>query len=204
VTKPNQALSATSLQSPDDLEATYREKRGKGYQGYVANLSETCNPQNPLQLITKVQTAPNATDDSQLLAETLAEAVDFFSIGTNDLTQYTLAADRTNPLTAYLSDALHPAVLRLIQQVVDAAHKKGRWVGLCGELAGDPLAIPILIGLGLDELSMSAPRIPRGKQIIRQFYLSDSHQLAQQVLALPDARFVREMISNWLKEKAIG
>jgi len=73
VTKPNQALSATSLQSPDDLEATYREKRGKGYQGYVANLSETCDPQNPLQLITKIQTAPNATDDSQLLAEVLPE-----------------------------------------------------------------------------------------------------------------------------------
>jgi len=71
VTKPNQALSATSLQSPDDLEATYREKRGKGYQGYVANLSETCDPKNPLQLITKVQTASNATDDSQLLAEAL-------------------------------------------------------------------------------------------------------------------------------------
>ena len=71
VTKPNQALSATSLQSPDDLEATYREKRGKGYQGYVANLSETCDPQNPLQLITKVQTASNNTDDSQLLAEAL-------------------------------------------------------------------------------------------------------------------------------------
>ena len=71
VTKPNEALSATSLQSPDDLEATYREKRGKGYQGYVANLSETCDPQNPLQLITKVQTASNNTDDSQLLAEAL-------------------------------------------------------------------------------------------------------------------------------------
>jgi hypothetical protein len=71
VTKPNQALSATSLQSPDDLEATFREKRGKGYQGYVANLSETCDPQNPLQLITKVQTASNNTDDSQLLAEAL-------------------------------------------------------------------------------------------------------------------------------------
>jgi hypothetical protein len=71
VTKPNQALSATSLQSPDDLEATYREKRGKGYQGYVANLSETCEPQNPLQLITNVQVASNATDDSQLLAEAL-------------------------------------------------------------------------------------------------------------------------------------
>jgi len=73
VTKPNQALSATSLQSPDDLEATYREKRGKPYQGYVANLSETCDPQNPLQLITKVQTASNATDDSQLLAEALPD-----------------------------------------------------------------------------------------------------------------------------------
>lgn len=73
VTKPNQALSATSLQSPDDLEATFREKRGKGYQGYVANVSETCDPQNPLQLITKIQMAPNVTDDSQLLAEALPD-----------------------------------------------------------------------------------------------------------------------------------
>ena len=96
-----------------------------------------------------------------------AEEVDFFSIGTNDLTQYTMAAERGNPRVAALSDPFHPAVLELIQRVVNAAHAKGKWVGVCGEMAGDPRAVPLLVGLGVDELSMSAPSIPKVKQIIR-------------------------------------
>ena len=102
-----------------------------------------------------------------VMADLLAEEVDFFSIGTNDLTQYTLAVDRTNPVVAPLADALHPAVLRLIRQVVEAAHEKGRWVGVCGELAGDPLATPVLVGLSVDELSMSLPSVPIVKSRIR-------------------------------------
>lgn len=103
-----------------------------------------------------------------LLAEQFAAEVDFFSIGTNDLTQYTMAAERGNPRLATLTDAFQPAVLRLIAHVVEAAHAQGKWVSVCGELAGEPLAVPLLIGLGVDELSMNAVAIPRAKQIIRK------------------------------------
>ncbi len=102
-----------------------------------------------------------------LMADKLAPEVDFFSIGTNDLTQYTLAVDRTNSQLAYLTSAFSPAVLRLIQNVIVQSHKYGKWVGLCGELAGEPLAIPVLLGLGLDEFSINPPTIPIAKQIIR-------------------------------------
>jgi phosphotransferase system enzyme I (PtsI) len=99
-------------------------------------------------------------------AERLADRVDFFSIGTNDLTQYTFAADRTNRDLNYLYQPLHPAVLSLIRMTIEAAHAHGKWVGVCGELAGDPQAIPVLIAMGIDELSMSSAKIPRAKQII--------------------------------------
>lgn len=102
-----------------------------------------------------------------LTAETFAREVDFFSIGTNDLTQYTFAAERGNPAVAALADSLHPAVLHLIARVVQAAHAEKKWVGVCGEMGGDPKAIPALVGLGIDELSMSAPLIPNAKQIVR-------------------------------------
>ncbi|MFA4931337.1 MAG: phosphoenolpyruvate--protein phosphotransferase [Caldisericia bacterium] len=99
-------------------------------------------------------------------AERLADRVDFFSIGTNDLTQYTFAADRTNRDLNYLYQPLHPAVLSLIHMTIEAAHAHAKWVGVCGELAGDPRAIPVLIAMGIDELSMSSAKIPRAKQII--------------------------------------
>jgi len=96
----------------------------------------------------------------------LADYVDFFSIGTNDLTQYTFASDRTNENLSYLYQPLHSAVLNLIKMTVDASHKKGKWTGVCGELAGDPEAIPILVELGIDELSMAPSKIPFAKKII--------------------------------------
>jgi len=99
-------------------------------------------------------------------AQNLAEHVDFFSIGTNDLTQYTFAADRTNRDLNYLYQPLHPSVLALIRLTVEAAHSHGKWVGVCGELAGDPQAVSVLVELGVDELSMSPGKIPRAKQII--------------------------------------
>jgi phosphoenolpyruvate-protein phosphotransferase (PTS system enzyme I) len=131
-----------------------------------------------------------------LLAETLAGVVDFFSIGTNDLSQYTLAADRTNAAVSPLADAFHPAVLRLISMVIEAAHAQGKWVGLCGELAGDPLAVPVLLGLGLDEFSMTARSIPLAKQAIRRCTISQARETAQRALALGDAHEVREYLHH--------
>ena len=133
-----------------------------------------------------------------LMADHLAAEVDFFSIGTNDLSQYTLAADRTNAQVAPLATGFHPAVLRLVRDVIAAAHAQDKWVGLCGELAGEPLAIPILLGLGLDEFSMNPPAIPLAKQIIRALTLDEAREVSQAVLKLdnPDAvqALVRERV----------
>src|SRR5581483_7883244 len=112
-----------------------------------------------------------------LMADILIELVDFFSICTNVLAQYTLAADRTNPEVVALADALHPAVLRQICMVIEAAHARGKWVGLCGELAGDPFAIPILLGLGLDEFSVTARSIPLVKQVIRGYSMQEAREI---------------------------
>jgi phosphoenolpyruvate-protein phosphotransferase len=129
-----------------------------------------------------------------IVADQLAKVVDFFSIGTNDLSQYTMAADRTNAGVASLANAFQPAVLRLIRQVIDAAHAAGKWVGLCGELAGEPLAIPILLGLGLDEFSMNAPAIPTAKQVIRTLRVDEARAIAAVVLELESAEDVRNMV----------
>jgi phosphotransferase system enzyme I (PtsI) len=105
---------------------------------------------------------------SALNAEEISDFVDFFSIGTNDLTQYTFAADRTNEALSYLYQPLNPALLKLVKMTIDASHKKGKWTGMCGELAGDPEAIPILVELGIDELSMAPSKIPFAKKIIKE------------------------------------
>lgn len=128
------------------------------------------------------------------MADHFAPLVDFFSIGTNDLTQYTMAADRTNQKLAYLTDACHPAVLRQIRQVIDAGRAAGIWVGLCGELAGDPDAAPVLLGLGLDEFSMAPSSIPRAKRILRQWSQTAARQLAEKALALDSAEAVRQLV----------
>ncbi|MCK4243916.1 phosphoenolpyruvate--protein phosphotransferase [Candidatus Bathyarchaeota archaeon] len=117
-----------------------------------------------------------------VIADAFAREVDFFSIGTNDLTQYTLAVDRTNERVTYLFNELHPAVLHLIKNVIDAAHSKGIWTGMCGEMAGKPIATPILLGLGLDEFSMSSMSIPEVKKIIRSIKISDARELAKEAL----------------------
>jgi phosphotransferase system enzyme I (PtsI) len=132
-----------------------------------------------------------------VMADQFTAHVDFFSIGTNDLTQYTMAAERTNEKVAYLGDALHPAILRQIKMVIEAAHAKGIWVGLCGELAGDPQAIPILLGLGLDEFSMAPSMIPRAKALIRKWTKDASEELAVRVIDLESAEAVRELIGDF-------
>lgn len=132
-----------------------------------------------------------------LIADHLAAHVDFFSIGSNDLTQYTLAADRGNPAVAHLSDSLHPAVLRLIDRVIRAAHAAGLWAGMCGEMAGDPAAIPVLLGLGLDEFSMGAAAVPAAKALIRQWSESNAQSLARQALKQSSAAAVRALVKDW-------
>ena len=126
-----------------------------------------------------------------LLADKLAREVDFFSIGTNDLTQYTLAVDRTNSKVAHLADPLNPAVLRLIKMTIDAAHAQGKWVGLCGELAGEPSAAPILLGLGLDEFSMSPALIPEIKHVMSKLHRKECSEFAQKVLDKSDHQEVK-------------
>ena len=128
-----------------------------------------------------------------LMADVLAEYVDFFSIGTNDLTQYTLAMDRMHPKLAGKSDGLHPAVLRLIDRTVVAAHEKGKWVGVCGELGADPQAIPILVGLGVDELSVTVPAVPTVKAQVRGIKISESRSLAQKALKCATSKEVRNL-----------
>lgn len=131
-----------------------------------------------------------------LMADAFAREVDFFSIGTNDLTQYTLAMDRMHPSLAGKSDGLHPAVLRLIAATVEAAHKAGKWVGICGELGADPQAVPVLVGLGVDELSVSVPAVPTVKAQIRTLNLTAAQSLAKLVLNCATAPEVREVVRS--------
>jgi len=129
-----------------------------------------------------------------LLAAHFAPLVDFFSIGTNDLAQYTLAADRTNERVSALANPLHPAVLSLIRRAIHAAHAAGRWVGLCGELAGDPLAAPLLLGLGLDEFSMAPRAVPRVKQALRALDRAACRPLAERALSLATTAEVERLL----------
>ena len=126
-----------------------------------------------------------------LMADLFAPEVDFFSIGTNDLTQYTLAMDRDHPRLAGQADSFHPAVLRLIASTVKAAHAHGKWVGVCGALASETLAVPVLLGLGVDELSVSVPLIPAIKARVRELDFAACQTLAQQMLGLESAEQVR-------------
>jgi phosphocarrier protein FPr len=129
-----------------------------------------------------------------VMADVFAEHVDFFSVGTNDLTQYTLAMDRMHPQLAGKSDGLHPAVLRLINTTVQAAHKAGKWVGVCGELGADPEAVPILVGLGVDELSVTVPAIPTVKAQVRVLKYEEAQILAKKALSCGTASEVRELV----------
>jgi len=129
-----------------------------------------------------------------LMADVFAPHVDFFSIGTNDLTQYTLAMDRDHPRLASQADSLHPAVLRLIAHTVKAAHAHGKWVGVCGALASEAQAVPVLLGLGVDELSVSVPLIPTIKAQVRELDFNACTTLAEQVLGFESAQQVRAVL----------
>ncbi|MGB9640429.1 MAG: putative PEP-binding protein, partial [Anaerolineales bacterium] len=128
-----------------------------------------------------------------VMADQFASQVDFFSIGTNDLTQYTMAAERGNPSLREYSDALHPAILMEIEKVVSAAHATGKWAAVCGEIASDAIAVPVLVGLGVDELSLVPSEIPYIKSIIRSLRYEDARALAQEALACATALEVRQL-----------
>ena len=135
-----------------------------------------------------------------LTCESIAKEVDFFSIGTNDLIQYALAIDRVNENIAYLYQPLHPAVLQLLKKIIDGAHKAGIWVGMCGEMAGEPLFTLILLGLGLDELSMSPIAIPEIKKIIRSLALKEAKELTKKALKLSAVQEIGKLLKEKIKK----
>lgn len=136
-----------------------------------------------------------------ILADQFAKEVDFFSIGTNDLIQYTFAADRMNESVSYLYQPYNPSLLRLIKMVIDAGHKENKWVGMCGEMAGDPIAVPILIGLGLDEFSMSASSILATRHLIRRLSYDKMKKMALETLNQPSQVEVRAVVESYIKEE---
>ncbi len=135
-----------------------------------------------------------------LTCDILAKEVDFFSIGTNDLIQYSLAVDRSNEKVAYLYEPAHPAVLRLIRSIINAGHKENIWVGMCGEMAGEPALAILLLGLGLDEFSLSTAAIPEIKRIIRSISYSQAKEIANGALMLSSAKAVEKFASQKLNE----
>lgn len=130
------------------------------------------------------------------MADQLAKHVNFFSIGTNDLTQYVMAADRGNAAVENLSDSFQPAVLRMVRTTVEAGHRAGIPVGMCGELAGEPDAAPLLIGLGLDELSMNTGRIPEVKSAVRKLSADACRYLTEKALVQDDGDKVRQLLAD--------
>ena len=136
------------------------------------------------------------TTAAAIMADKFAREADFFSIGTNDLTQYTLAMDRTNARLAPQVDALHPSVLRLIDRTVAGAKAHGRWVGICGALAADAHAIPVLLGLGVHELSVDVPLVPSVKARVRTLSLEDCRATAQEALEAGDGAEVRAIVDR--------
>ncbi len=137
-------------------------------------------------------------------AREIAKRVDFVSVGSNDLTQYMLAVDRNNGRVSGLYDPLHPAVLHAMMQVVSNVHKEGKRVSICGELSGDPVAVPLLIAMGFDTLSLSATRLPRIKWVIRTFTMSKARKLLEEVLAMDDAIEIRGHMELALEEAGLG
>ena len=131
-----------------------------------------------------------------IMADLLIEEVDFLSIGTNDLIKYTLAVDRVNESVAYLYEPLHPAILRLIKITVDACHRAGKWVGMCGEMAGDPQFVPLLLGMGLDEFSVSVSVIPEVKKVIRMMPHQKAEEIAKAALKLKTSEEVMDLIKE--------
>ncbi len=143
------------------------------------------------------------TPAAAVIARHLAKEADFFSIGTNDLTQYTLAVDRGNEMISALYNPLSPSVLNLIKMVIDASHAEGKWTGMCGELAGDERATLLLLGMGLDEFSMSAISIPKVKQLIRGTNYTEAKAMADKALASATVAEVEAVLDDFVKQKHV-
>lgn len=134
-----------------------------------------------------------------VLADKFAQIADFFSIGTNDMIQYSMAADRMSEKVSYLYQPFNPSLLRLIKMTIDGAHAHGKWAGMCGEMAGEPDAIPVLLGLGLDEFSMSATSILRARKIVNSLSYAEMKELANKALELETDEEVLELIQSTVK-----
>jgi len=134
-----------------------------------------------------------------VLADQFAKEADFFSIGTNDLIQYSMAADRMSESVSYLYQPLNPSLLRLIKMTIDGAHKEGKWCGMCGEMAGDELAVPLLVGMGLDEFSMSATSILAARKMVRNLKKCDMEKLVEKAINLRTAEEVEELVKKTIK-----
>ncbi|NWK84470.1 phosphoenolpyruvate--protein phosphotransferase [Staphylococcus sp. GSSP0090] len=133
------------------------------------------------------------------LADVFAKEVDFFSIGTNDLIQYTMAADRMSERVSYLYQPYNPSILRLVKQVIEASHKEGKWTGMCGEMAGDEIAIPLLLGLGLDEFSMSATSVLKARRQIKGLSQNEMEELAQRAINCATSEEVQDLVNQYAK-----
>ena len=136
-----------------------------------------------------------------ICSDELASECDFFSIGTNDLVQYTMACDRGNAAISYLSDYFYPSVLRLIARTIEEGHKQGIWVGMCGEMAGSPAAIPVLIGMGIDELSMATGAIPQAKAIVRGMDTGKAKEIWERVKGMSSNKEIRAYLDGLVAEQ---
>ena len=152
------------------------------------------NAEMPIGIMIEVPSAA-------LTSDILAKHCDFFSIGTNDLIQYTIAVDRGNERIAPLYEALHPGVLRMLRIIIDNAHKEGLMVGMCGEMAGDPLCTVVLLGLGLDSFSMSSAVIPEVKKMIRSVTIAEAQILVGRITELETSAEVRQYVEEWMRDR---
>lgn len=181
----------------------------------ISNLEELIEAKNELEAAKQELREQNIDFDNEvkvgimieipsaaLMSDILAQEVDFFSIGTNDLIQYTTAVDRMNEKVSYLYNPLNPGVLRLIKLVIDNAHKYGKKVGMCGETAGDSKLIPIYLGFGLDEFSMSTSSVLKAKEQLSNLNYSKCKLLSEQVLSMKTTKEIEDAIDVFLKDKS--
>ncbi|WP_322958505.1 phosphoenolpyruvate--protein phosphotransferase [Mycoplasmopsis felis] len=179
----------TNVQEFLDAKEVYKEAYDEVYK-----VNKNIRPIEEIEVGLMMETPAAA-----VLSDKFSKYADFVSIGTNDLIQYSMASDRMNENVSYLYQPLNPSILRLIKQVIDGAHKYGKWAGMCGEMAGDKRALPILLGLGLDEFSMSASNVLESRELINNLSFKQTQELANQVLDLDTEQQVIDFLNKNLK-----